>query len=253
MARYQLIIAYDGTCFAGSQRQAKLRTVQSVLELALQKTGWQGRSLLLSGRTDTGVHASGQVAALDLDWVHGSEALQKALNARLPADIVVCAVKEVSARFHPRFDALWRSYRYQIYCQPLRDPLRDRYAWRVWPPMQGDLLQSAARLLPGENDFAAFGSPPRAGGSTVRTVLQSEWRQTDDMWVFTVKANAFLYRMVRRMVYVQVAVGLGRIELDSMQAALDGTDGLPAGLAPPTGLSLVEVQYSFDDVLVSKK
>lgn len=253
MARYQLIIAYDGTCFAGSQLQVSPRTVQGVLEAVLRQMGWQGRSIMLSGRTDAGVHASGQVAALDWNWPHGPEALQKGLNAILPADMVVCTVKETSMRFHPRFDALSRSYQYKVYCQPLRDPLRDRYAWRVWPQLQGERLQDAAKLLLGEHDFAAFGSPPRSGGSTVRKISRAEWRQEGDLWIFTVTANAFLYRMVRRMVFVQVAVGLGRIGLDAIMNALGGAYALPAGLSPASGLTLVEVTYPTDDVLVSNK
>lgn len=253
MARYQIIIAYDGACFAGSQRQAKARTVQSVLEEALGRIGWQGHAILLSGRTDTGVHAAGQVAAFDFDWAHSPEDLLKALNAHLPNDIAVRAARVAPERFHPRFDALARRYLYRLYCQPVRDPLRDRTQWRVWPEVNGDLLSDAARELSGTHDFAAFGSPPRAGGSTVRTVTRAQWQaEADGSWTFEVQANAFLYRMVRRMVYVQVAVGLGRIPVEAIRQALAGQDTLPAGLAPACGLTLAEVIYP-DDETVSKK
>ena len=106
MARYKLILAYDGTAFAGSQRQAKHRTVQGELEKALRKLGWSARSVTLAGRTDTGVHASGQVAAFDLEWNHGLEHLRDALNANLPFDIAVKNVEVADAKFHPRFDAI---------------------------------------------------------------------------------------------------------------------------------------------------
>ncbi len=252
MARYQIIIAYDGACFAGSQRQAKARTVQSVLEDALRRVGWHGRGLMLSGRTDTGVHARGQVAAFDFDWAHSPDDLLKALNANLPSDLAVQAVRLAPERFHPRFDALARRYVYRLYCQPVRDPLRDRYAWRVWPAPDGVLLSEAAEALCGTYDFAAFGTPPRPGGSTIRTVTFAHWQPERDEWHFEVQANAFLYRMVRRMVYVQVAVALGRIPVSAVRMALTGQATLPAGLAPACGLTLAEVVYA-DDVSVSKK
>src|SRR5512139_884837 len=105
MERYKIIFAYDGTQFDGSQRQARSRTVQSVLESALGKLGWNGKSILLAGRTDTGVHASGQVAAVDLSWNHSVDDLRSALNSNLPTDIAVSSVNKVEAHFHPRFDA----------------------------------------------------------------------------------------------------------------------------------------------------
>lgn len=253
MARYQLIISYDGTHFAGSQRQARSRTVQGVLEEALRRVGWVGRSILLSGRTDTGVHASGQVAAVDLEWKHASADLLKALNANLPPDLSVRAIRRAPEAFHPRFDANSRRYAYRLFCDPVRNPLRERFAWRVQPEVNGELLQAAAEVLLGEHDFASFGSPPRANGSTVRTVQQAFWRNDRDEWIFEVQANAFLYRMVRRMVYVQVAVGQGRVGVGAIQMALEGQDELPAGLAPANGLTLVEVTYPSDDELESNE
>src|SRR5512138_3419368 len=122
MARYQLTLAYDGTDFFGSQRQAKRRTVQGELEKALCKLGWVGRSVIMAGRTDTGVHATGQVASFDLDWSHPDEELLRALNAFLPGDLAVQQAQIVDARFHPRFDATSRRYCYHLFCQPVRDP-----------------------------------------------------------------------------------------------------------------------------------
>src|SRR6266540_6033728 len=124
MARYQLTLAYDGTDFFGSQRQANKRTAQGELEKALSKLGWTGRSILMSGRTDTGVHATGQVAVCDLDWSHFDGELVRALNATLPADIAVQKVCIVNADFHPRFDATSRCYRYRLFRQSGRDPIR---------------------------------------------------------------------------------------------------------------------------------
>ena len=161
MARYQIILAYDGTHFLGSQRQAASRTVQGELEKALRKIGWDGQTVYLAGRTDTGTHASGQVAAFDLDWDHGLDDLQKALNSHLPQDMAVREVNVAADAFHPRFDASSRRYRYRLFCAGVRDPLRERYAWRVWPAVT-DLTPLAAIWL-GTHDFAAFGTPPRTG------------------------------------------------------------------------------------------
>ena len=268
MARYQVILAYNGTGFVGSQRQAKksdglsssapversgpgskLRTVQGELEKALRKLGWSGRSVLLAGRTDTGVHAIGQVAAFDLDWSHTDGELLRALNANLPADMAAREVCVAAPKFHPRFDASSRCYRYRLFCQAVRDPLRGKSAWRVWPQVDGEALIKAASLFAGQHDFAAYGTPPRAGSSTLRTVMNAFWQAKDDEWHFEVRANAFLYRMVRRLVFVQVAVAQGKISMETVARSLAGQavsrdrSELPAGLAPAHGLTLVEVTY----------
>lgn len=244
MERYQVKIAYDGTSFQGFQRQGSHRTVQGVLEEALNQLGWQGRTILYAGRTDTGVHAAGQVIAFDLEWNHSTTELGKALNARLPEDTTARDVRIASPNFHPRYDALGRTYRYRIYCQEERDPLRERYAWRVWPAPHGDLLEQAARTVKGTHDFAAFGSPMKPGGSTVRTVYGAGWEQAGDEWRFEVTANAFLYRMVRRLVFIQIQAGLGLVSVEKIASALEKPARLKPGLAKPNGLVLENVYYA---------
>lgn len=250
MARYQLILAYDGTAFVGSQRQAKKsRTIQGELEKALRKLGWSGRSVILAGRTDTGVHASGQVAAFDLDWAHADGDLLRALNANLPADMAAKDVRVAAQKFHPRFDAISRRYHYRLFCQQVRDPLREKFAWRVWPEIDSGMLRKVAKLFVGKHDFAAYGTPPRAGGSTLRTVMDTSWQAKDDEWHFEVQANAFLFRMVRRLVFVQVAVAQGKVSVETIAGSLAAQvnerkrSELPSGLAPAHGLTLVEVTY----------
>jgi tRNA pseudouridine38-40 synthase len=247
MARYQVILAYDGSAFKGSQRQAQSRTVQGELEKALHKLGWHGSSVLMAGRTDTGVHASGQVAAFDLDWSHTDDQLIRALNAGLPEDLAVQAAHVAAEDFHPRFDARSRRYAYRLFFHRTRHPLRERLAWRVWPPLELGLLQEAARLFVGTHDFAAFGSATSRHGSTVRTVHSAGWSRSQDECRYEVQADAFLYRMVRRLVYVQVAAAQGRCTLELLDASLQQPAvwavQLPAGLAPAQGLTLVEVTY----------
>ena len=260
MARYQVILAYDGTQYHGFQRQSRdhgrvqALTVQGVVEAALHQMGWRGRSILAAGRTDAGVHASGQVIAFDMDWKHSPDELQSALNARLPSDVAALSAKSVSEVFHPRFDAVARHYRYQIYCQDVRAPLKDRYAWRVWPPVEIETLNRAASHLRGTHDFSAFGTPPQIEGSTVRRVAEASWQRfiganetsQDDRpdLIFDIVANAFLYRMVRRLVFIQVAIGQGRLDEEKIVSYLTSPpESVVQGLAPPQGLTLVSVEY----------
>jgi len=246
MVRYKLILAYDGTTFVGSQRQTIRRTVQGELERALRKLGWGGRSVTLAGRTDTGVHASGQVAAFDFEWNHGVEKLRDALNANLPDDIVARKIEVADAIFHPRFDARSRCYRYRLFCGQLRDPLRERMIWRVWPAFNGPMLMDVAGVFLGRHDFSAFGSPSREESSTLRTITSSVWMNVEDEWQYETRADAFLYRMVRRLVFVQVAVAQGRCSKEIVERALENPrykNEVLAGLAPAHGLTLYEVTY----------
>jgi tRNA pseudouridine38-40 synthase len=248
MARYKVVLAYDGTCFSGYQRQASeknIRTVQAVFETALRKLTWQGNSVLAAGRTDTGVHASGQVVAFDLEWNHNQRALLAALNANLPQDVAVCSVKSVAPNFHPRFDATERTYRYRIFCDNIRNPLRERYSWRVWPEADFNLLDQATTNIHGTHDFRAFGNPPQPEGTTIRHVFDAVWQIEKNELVFYVTANAFLYRMVRRLVRCLVNIGQKRMDVISIQNMLETGNG-SVDLAPPHGLALIEVKYPAD-------
>jgi tRNA pseudouridine38-40 synthase len=247
LARYQVVLSYDGTQFFGFQRQARQRTVQAVAEAALKELGWRGRAILAAGRTDTGVHASGQVIAFDLDWAHTPADLRRAMNAHLPPDVAVRAVSPARKDFHPRYEAIGRRYRYRLFCDEIRDPLRERYAWRVWPEVRQADLQRAAAGLTGTRDFGAFGSPPHPGRSTVRTVKQAAWFQDGADLFFEVEANAFLYHMVRRMVSLQVEMAQGRFEGKQVADFFSGQPEITVqGLAPSCGLTLVEVVYPAD-------
>lgn len=241
--RYQVILAYDGTGFKGFQKQARTRTVQLVVEEALRKIGWQGKSILGAGRTDTGVHALGQVVAFDLDWSHGTQDLLNALNANLPPDVSARDVRVVAPDFHPRFDASSRSYRYNLFCDPIPHPLLERYAWRVWPAVDIERLNQAAAHLIGTHSFSAFGTPPRPGSTTLRTVYRAEWLQERNLLVFEIAANAFLYHMVRRLVAVQVELVQRNWDPGEIRMYLESDNRPPQGLAPAHGLVLMSVSY----------
>ena len=206
-AHYKVTLSYNGSAFAGFQRQADARTVQGEFEDGLRQIGWKGQSILGAGRTDAGVHARGQVVSFYLDWEHSTEDLRNALNYYLPGEMAVRGVEEAPENFHPRFDAKERTYCYHIFCQPVRDPLREDYAWRVWPGLKLDRMRKSAQALVGSQDFKAFGSPVTKDGPTVREVFSAEWQQEGDTFCFTIKANAFLYHMVRRITFALVMIG----------------------------------------------
>jgi tRNA pseudouridine38-40 synthase len=170
MAPYQITIAYDGTEFCGFQRQVTDRTVQGELEKALRRLGWDESSILSAGRTDSGVHASGQVVSFNLEWGHSQQKLLDALNDLLPDDISVKDLSLAPEGFHPRYDARARRYRYQLYFNPIKDPLKERFFWRVWPEPDKNMLRSASKLFIGKYDFRAFGRPPNEKSTSVRTI-----------------------------------------------------------------------------------
>ncbi len=248
-AAYKSIVAYDGTDFHGFQRQKQgVRTVQSVLEGALSQLGWDDASILAAGRTDAGVHARGQVISFRLRWKHSPDKLCAALNSYLPRDAAVREAMRVSDDFHPRFSALKRSYSYTVFLGRSREPLQERYAWRLAHVPDLQALNSASALMLGEHDFGAFGTSPTSGGTTVRTVFSSMWRQRGEMLRFEIGANAFLYRMVRRIVAATLEVGLGRERESTIRRLIDDPSARwETRLAPARGLVLEQVEYPSDE------
>jgi tRNA pseudouridine38-40 synthase len=242
--RYQATIAYDGTAFWGFQAQPDFRTVEGELRSALRTLGWQGETLLSGGRTDTGVHAAGQVIAFDLGWNHPPEELQRALNALLPGDISCPVLQKANADFHPRYHALRRCYRYRLILAPWPDPLRERFSLRVWPAPDVDRMAEASLALLGKHDFGAFGSAPREGSHTIRTVLRAEWLPKEDELEFWIEADAFLFRMVRTVTGTLLQIGSGRRKSGEIKALLETP---PRGRAAPPaaacGLCLMRIEY----------
>ena len=242
--RVRAVVAYDGTDYGGFQRQVNAPTIQGTLEAALAQVTQETIAILAAGRTDAGVHAAGQVIAFDTTWQHGAVTLQRALNAVLPADIVVRDVEQAASDFHPRYDARSRHYRYTLYNAPVRWPLDRRYSLYVATPLDVDAMQQAARFLVGEHDFAAFGRPHKQGGATVRRMLMAEWGGEIPKLIFDIEANAFLYRMVRSIVGTLLQVGKGDVSVEEFAAVLASCNRDHAGTtAPPHGLCLMEVKY----------
>lgn len=260
------LVAYDGTDYHGFQFQVGVPTVQGTLESALSNFCEPLGRVVAAGRTDAGVHGAGQVIAVQVKWRHGAEQLQRAWNAHLPPDICVRRLQPVPDSFHPRFSALWRTYRYRVVqapdpayagmpgAAPERSPLTDRYSWYVSQPLDLAAMEEAAAALIGEHDFATFGQPTQ-GESTVRTVTEAQW-QVD--WgtlpdlgstrgrrlVFTITANGFLRQMVRTITGTLVEIGLGRRSRQELKRLLDARErSRSAPPAPASGLTLERVVY----------
>lgn len=246
MRRYRAQLAYDGTAYYGYQRQPSFPTVQGRVEEALAKILGTPTTVYAAGRTDTGVHATGQVIAFDASWRHSADTLLHAVNSKLPDDIALQDIVQQSD-FHPRFDALSRTYRYDVAVVHVRQPLLAKRAWQMQKALDEQVLNEAARAIIGEHDFAAFGKPPQ-GVNTVRHVFDSVWHVEANrhavIYSYTVRATAFLHRMVRRLVGIQVAVGTGHTSLATMLDVLASRDlARNKWVAPPQGLTLVSVQY----------
>jgi len=252
VTRYRAVLAYDGTDYFGFQRQAgDTPTIQGTVEAALRQVTQQEVTVTGAGRTDTGVHATGQVIAFDVAWRHEASALLRALNANLPESIALQSLVEAATDFHPRFDARSRAYTYTLYFAPVRQPLWMRCAWHIATdrPPALDAMQQAAAGLVGTHDFATFGTPPQ-GDSTIREVFRSEIvleaqpEQSSYVVRYEIEANAFLYRMVRRIVGGLARVGRGELTPEHFLTAFRAADGTwPNPSAPAHGLCLTRVTY----------
>lgn len=247
MPRYRALIAYDGTDYCGFQRQRqKQPTIQGEIERALHTLTNQTIPVTGSGRTDSGVHAAGQVISFQTEWSHGPETMLRALNANLPTDIAVLELAEADASFHPRYAARSRVYQYAVYNHPVRSPLHGRFHWHVSEPLNLERMNEAAALLVGTHDFATFGTPPQ-GDSTVRQLFRCHWSRKGAILTFEVEGNAFLYRMVRSIVGSLRLVGDGSWSVADFKLAFQACSREKCGtVAPPQGLCLVSVKYDDD-------
>lgn len=242
--RIKAVLAYDGTDYHGFQRQSIERgpTIQGTLEGALKTIGQAG-TVIGAGRTDAGVHASGQVVAFDVNWRHGLGDLHRALNAVLPDSIAIAELEQAADEFHPRYDAVSREYVYSLYLSAVRDPLKQRYALQVPPNLVIEAMQAASAILIGEHDFAAFGQPT-IGESTIRSMYRADVRAAQDQITIELQANGFLYRMVRRIVATLIAVGREERSVAEFADILNAADpSRAAATIAPNGLCLTKVNY----------
>jgi tRNA pseudouridine38-40 synthase len=237
--RYRATVEYDGTDFAGYQVQPGARTVQGALETALAHlSGGVRHPIDGAGRTDAGVHATGQVIAFSYAGRLSADELAGALNGLLPPDVAVRDVRRAARGFNPRYAARYREYRYTVWNGP-RSPLRERTAFRVRTPLDVDAMARAATAFEGRHDFSAFGG---ADPQPVRNVHHVRVRRDGHQVTIDVRADAFLRGMVRRMVAALLAVGVGRIDETAVAGALASRRPALAGAAAPAqGLCLRRV------------
>jgi tRNA pseudouridine38-40 synthase len=239
VVRYRARVEYDGTDFAGFQVQPGARTVQGVLEAALARLS-EGVEQRVdgAGRTDAGVHASGQVIGFTYDGRLSAADLGRALDALLPADVSIREVRWAPEGFNPRYAARYREYRYTIWNGP-RSPLRERMALGVRVPLDTAAMARAGSVLEGRHDFRAVGATDR---SPVRTVQSVRVRREGRTVTIDVRADSFLRGMVRRMVAILLEVGLGKMDDMAVRSALAGSGpALDGAAAPARGLCLRHV------------
>lgn len=245
MTRLALGVEYDGTAFTGWQRQAHAaRTVQGCLEKALERVADQPVEVVCAGRTDAGVHATGQVVHFDTTAQRELRSWLLGLNSNLPADIAVCWVNPVSDTFHARYRARARQYRYTICNRPTRPALtRSQMTWNHHP-LDETRMQAGALHLVGEHDFSAFRAAECQARSPVRTVYRVDVRRVGDGVLIDVVASGFLHHMVRNIAGVLMTIGAGKQEPSWAYRVLAGRDRNLGGItAPPCGLCLVAVAY----------
>jgi len=245
MRNIKLLIEYDGTNYLGWQVQPKGPTIQGILEEKLSLLTGEGIRLFGSGRTDSGVHAFGQVAHFKTQSQMDIRTMQKALNSLLPPDIVIRKVEEVDVEFHARKHSKSKVYEYRILNRDLRSAFHREYAWYISQKLNFTEMKKASHTLIGEHDFSAFrsvGSPTR---TTVRKVIRAEWKKGRDGFLrFEIEANGFLKQMVRSIVGTLVEIGKGRMNATEFRKILESKDRRKAGpTAPAQGLFLKEVKY----------
>ena len=251
----KLTIAYDGTDFVGWQRQLNGLSVQALIEDALAPLDGSPVVVHGAGRTDSGVHARGQVASVTLHCDLTPDAVVRAVNSRLPLAVRVLSAQAVDADFHARFDARGKTYRYQIWNAGVLDPFERHFVWHIpYPSLDVDAMADAAQHLLGRHDFAAFQSAGRDVTTSIRTILHSTVTARDipgggRLITYDVRGDGFLRYMVRSIVGSLVDVGRGYRPASWLEDVLTACERGRAGrTAPASGLCLVSVEYERPDL-----
>ncbi len=247
MRRLRFEIAYDGTDFNGWQVQPGLPTIQGVLEDAIGSIEGKPVQVIASGRTDAGVHAFAQIAAVSIENPIPADNFRRAVNRLLPHSIRISHVVESAPDFHPRFDALKKIYEYRIFREEVCPPFERRFVYHHPYPLDELAMIEAAPLLEGEHDFTAFAASDEKDAPTaskMRTIFQSTLTRKEKLLVYRVAGSGFLKHMVRNIVGVLLEVGKGNLTRDDVVARLQpGCEIKPGPTVPASGLFLVSVEY----------
>ncbi len=243
MQNYKLILEYDGGKFSGWQRQPDARTVQEEIEKAFQQVLGYAVGIVGSGRTDTGVHARGQVAHVHLNSEIAEAEILSFLQGVLPGDIVCRAVEKMPEKFHARYDAKLRTYSYTITQKKIA--IGRTYAWHYSASLNLSEMQCAAETILGTHDFTSFSKENPEIKNRVCNVSHSAWSVSGDTYTYLVSADRFVYSMIRALVGAMVNLGRGKLSCNDFIALLEKKDRLvnKNALAPPHGLCLEKVEY----------
>lgn len=242
MRNIKLLLEYDGTNYAGWQRQENERTIQGEIEAVLARVLQEEVDVIGAGRTDAGVHARGQVANFHTNSSLSLREVHRALNGLLPDDIVALGVEEVPDDFHARYSARARTYSYLLTLQPTA--LERNFSWYVTYRLNVDLMQGVAKEVIGQHNFASFCKAQSEVNNHLCTVSVSDWILSGPMLRYTITANRFLHGMVRALVGTMIDVGRGYTSVDEFKDMLNHTDRKRAGIAVPArGLVLESVVY----------
>ena len=243
MSRYKITIQFDGANYFGWQMQSHKRTIQSEIETALVPlNNNSGVKIVGAGRTDTGVHAFGQVAHFDLRTSIKTIQLKKALNARLPHDIRIINVTKTNAEFHARFSAKRRYYRYQCYLTD--NILFKNQSWFVGE-IDESILNVFAKNIIGTHDFLSFSKLNKKLDNTMCNIYETGWHKSENMLIFSISGNRFLHHMVRYLVGTMIAGAQGKISLDYFEELLNNPQkNVKIFKAPPEGLILSGIDYN---------
>lgn len=250
MKRIRLRIAYDGTNYCGWQIQNNAVTVAGKVQEALDQLFQPGIELIGASRTDSGVHAMGNVAVFDVETRIPPEKIGIALNHQLPEDIRILASEEVTADFHPRYADSEKTYEYTIIHTDIEIPTLSRYGYHVYRPLDLEVMRQAAAEIVGTHDFSAFCSAGAQVKTKVRTVYEADVREepiagvSGRKIIIRVRGNGFLYNMVRIIAGTLVEVGMGRRSIEQVKCAIETGERKQAGpTAPAKGLMLVRIEY----------
>lgn len=244
MKRVMLTVAYDGTAYHGWQIQPNGETIEGILNRCLSETLGEKIEVIGASRTDSGVHAMGNIAVFDTDSPIPADKISYALNQRLPEDIKIQKSEEVASDFHPRHCESRKTYEYRIYCAPFPMPVKRLYAHYTYIPMDMERMRRGASYLVGKHDFKSFCSAESQVETTVRQVDSVEVVQEGQEIVIRVAGRGFLYNMVRIIAGTLMEVGRGHIAPEEVKTILEAKDRQAAGpTAPACGLTLVKYEF----------
>ncbi|HRB81123.1 MAG TPA: tRNA pseudouridine(38-40) synthase TruA [Nitrospira sp.] len=245
MTTFKVVLEYDGTQYAGWQRQLNVPTIQAAVEEALAAIAQTRLTIIGAGRTDAGVHAFGQVASFRTDRGLSQREWLRALNAHLPADISALSVEVVPDHFHARYSAKGKLYEYHLMNRSERAPLLRERAWMLYKPLDFAAMTEAAACLTGSHDFSSFETAPTDNENPQCRLQQADLRRRGDLIILSFYADRFLKQMVRAMVGTLVEVGQGKRTAADMRTVLAARARAAAGrTAPAHGLYLVRVDYT---------